>query len=100
MIELERKIIPLTDRYYYISNGFTVSEYNLMGQVTRVNTDKAEVSYSYTVNGLRKSKTVNNETTNFIWNGQNMIAEANGDDVIQNIYTYDMTGVILRNGSD
>ena len=100
MIELERKIIPLIDRYCYINNGFTVSEYNLMGQVTRVNTDKAEVQYSYNVSGLRKSKTVNSETTNFIWNGQNMIAEANGDDVIQNIYTYDMTGVILRNGSD
>ncbi|MBE5041103.1 hypothetical protein INF28_11610 [Oscillospiraceae bacterium DSM 107454] len=28
-----------------------MSEYNLMGQVTKVNTDKAEVQYSYDDNG-------------------------------------------------
>ena len=65
-----------------------------------MNTDKAEVSYSYNASGLRKSKTVNSETSNFIWNGQNMIAETGENDAIQNTYTYDMTGVILRNDSD
>ena len=46
---------------------------------------------TYNTDNLRTSKTVNRETTDFVWNGQNLAAEINGYNM--NTYTYDNTGI-------
>ena len=45
--------------------------------------------------GLRASKTINGEKTDFIWNGQNLAAESSTNGI--NTYTYDMTGIHTAN---
>ena len=51
------------------------------------------VSYTYGLDNLRKSKTVNGTTTGFIWNGSNMVAETNGS-IMRKVYFAKSSGKI------
>ena len=50
-------------------------EYNNFNQLTTVTTGDKIVSYDYYANGMRKSKTVDGDTTTHIWDGQNIAGE-------------------------
>ena len=60
----------------------------------RITESGKNVSYTYGLDNLRKTKTVNNETTGFIWNGSNMVAETNGS-TIQKIHNYTLDGIAM-----
>ena len=85
--------------YYYDANGNTISTikgiyttegtpsismtsspinlttytYDELNRLTSFTESGKNVSYTYGLDNLRKTKTVNNETTGFIWNGSNMV---------------------------
>ena len=49
-------------------------------------------SYTYGIDNLRKTKTVNGVTTGFIWNGSDMVAETDGN-IIKTIHRYSLSGI-------
>lgn len=51
-------------------------------------------SYTYGIDNLRETKTVNGAITGFIWNGSDMVAETDGNS-IQKIYSYTIDGIVL-----
>lgn len=53
-----------------------IYEYNGLNRLTSLFEDRTTASYAYNVYGLRTSKTVNGKTTKYIWDGINIIAEA------------------------
>ena len=73
-----------------------VYEYDLMGSLTGFRNGERQASYTYNAEGMRKSKTVNGETTQFWWNGSNMILEAKADGT-KNEYVYGVDGILSQN---
>ncbi len=69
--------------------------HNLRNQLTGYETADTTAGYTYGANGLRKSKTVNNTTTGFVWNGSNLAAELNGSS-ITNLYNYGVDGIATK----
>ena len=55
------------------SSAITTYTYNARGQQTGYSKGGVSASYTYLPTGLRKSKTVGFTTTNFVWDGQNMV---------------------------
>ncbi|MHB1418241.1 MAG: RCC1 domain-containing protein [Bacillota bacterium] len=73
---------------------------NKITQVNRVSDNSLVATYTYYFNGLRKSKTVNGVTTNFIWDAFGRLVREYGSDVIN--YYYDSNGQIVglnKNGA-
>ena len=58
-------------------------QYNPVGNTT---------SYTYGIDNLRKTKTVNGVTTGFIWNGSKLVAETDGN-IIKTIHRYSLSGI-------
>ena len=83
------------------SNDIESFTYNVKNQLTGYTKGSTNASYTYGANGLRKSKTVGNTTTGFIWNGQNLAAETKGG-TLKNVYSYGPDGIQYGNinGSD
>ena len=73
------------------NSGMEIYRYDAFNRMSRYYSGSSEASYAYNTDNLRTSKTVNRETTDFIWNGQNLAAEINGYNM--NTYTYDNTGI-------
>ena len=79
-------------------SGSTVSEYsyNLNNQLTGYRSGDVEAYYSYTAEGLRKAKTVNGVTTEFIWDGGNLAAERKSGEITA-LYNYGADGIVMSN---
>ena len=78
-----------------ISNAeisITHYDYDLLNRLQTVTANDENISYTYGVDNLRKTKTVNGITTGYIWNGQNMVAETDGN-IIKTIHRYSLSGI-------
>ena len=62
---------PVEDNEY-LSTYYT---YNADNQLTRISGQDISAVYTYYPNGLRKTKTVGGQTTTYIWDGDQLIAE-------------------------
>lgn len=71
--------------------------YNLQNQLTGYQSNKTTASYAYGANGLRKSKTVGNVTTKFVWDRGNVSSEQVGNDTT--VYNYGSDGIAARKTS-
>ena len=78
------------------ASGVSVYEYDLFNQLTKVVQGQKQISYTYQVDGLRQSKTVNDERTTFAWNGSDMIKEWKADGA-KNTYLYGIDGIVSKN---
>ena len=72
-----------TTRYTYDANGNQLSgngliTYDARGRQSTWTDGLTTASYTYYPTDLRKSKTVGAATTNFVWDGQNMVYEYKG----------------------
>ena len=73
-----------TKAYTYDANGNQLTgdgatyTYNARGQQTGYSKGSVTASYTYLPTGLCKSKTVGITTTNYVWDGQNMVYEYDG----------------------
>jgi RHS repeat-associated protein len=68
---------------------------NRLTEVRRVSDNSVVATYSYNYDGLRKSKTVNGQTTNFQWDAfGNLVRESNSSGEIAQYY-YDTGGKIV-----
>ena len=56
-------------------NENVVNHYNALNQLTQTLTKNYKVSFTYDAGGLRTSKTVNGETTIFVWDGDQLVME-------------------------
>ena len=72
-------------------NGLKIYNYDSFNQLTAYYDALSSASYTYNADGLRMSKTVNGNKTEFTWDGQNLAGEETGDSL--NTYTYDVTGI-------
>jgi len=66
--------------------------YNLNNQLTGYINGETEAEYGYKGDGTRKYKTVNGETTSYLWNGANLAAEITSDTT--NKYYYGADGIV------
>lgn len=57
----------------------TINHYNLLNQLTKTDTNGISSEYTYNTLGIRTSKKVNDQVTQFILDGGNVIAEINDD---------------------
>ena len=59
------------------SGGSTMKlyRYDEFNRLIKYNTDGTEAKYTYGVDNLRATKTVNGTTTSYVWNGQNLASE-------------------------
>lgn len=71
--------------------------YNLQNRLTGYQSNKTTASYAYGANGLRKSKTVGNVTTKFVWDRGNVSSEQVGNDTT--VYNYGSDGIAARKTS-
>ena len=60
---------------------YGVYGYDMYNRVISYTDGVTTASYTYDANNLRQSKTVDNVTTNHIWDGQNMVMETKGTQV-------------------
>ena len=72
-------------------NRLKIYNYDSFNQLTAYYDALSSASYTYNADGLRMSKTVNGNKTEFTWDGQNLAGEETGDSL--NTYTYDVTGI-------
>lgn len=84
-------ILANTNIYDYDANGNTITNttkktpnepdviqtrtYNLYNQVKATNTSEDMINYTYSINGMRNSKTINGIRTDFINSGGHVVAE-------------------------
>ncbi len=79
-----RKTFSLTNSGTSVMNtAYTYDKRNLL---TKVTNGSYTTSYTYDGTGLRQTKTVNGTTTTHIWDGANMVAEANGEYILKRYY--------------
>ena len=65
--------------------------YDEFNRLIKYNDDGTEAKYTYGVDNLRATKTVNGTTTSYVWNGQNLASETK--DNTTTVYYYDSLGV-------
>ena len=56
-------------------NKNAVNRYNALNQLTQTLTKNYRVSFDYDAEGLRTSKTINCETTIFVWDGDQLVID-------------------------
>lgn len=79
---------PIT--YDEIGNPLTIGEKSLSWtgrQLQSITDGDSEISYTYNGDGLRTSKTVNGETTNYYYNGSILAGQKSGDNTL--VFMYD-----------
>jgi len=59
--------------------GTEFYSYNSFNQLIRINIDNDLISYDYRPDGLRYSKTIDNDTITHLWNGSSMVADIFND---------------------
>ncbi len=67
-------------------NENVVNHYNALNQLTKTLTKNYKVSFTYDVEGLRTSKTVNGEKTVFVWDGDQLVMELGEGGKVQKRY--------------
>lgn len=83
------------------NNGNTTSrtgndmQYDIVNNLTKVN-GNFSATYTYDGLGQRRSATRNGETTKYILDGNNVIAETNSSGAVKYYYIYGPTGLISR----
>lgn len=76
--------------------NYTYNSENQLTQVKRVSDASLVAEYTYDYNGLRKSKTVNGVTTNFVWDPfGNLVREKDSSGNIIAKYYYDTAGRLV-----
>ena len=76
--------------YDEIGNPLTIGSKSLTWtgrQLQSISDDENNISYTYNGDGLRTSKTVNDETTNYYYNGSILAGQKSGDDTL--VFMYD-----------
>ena len=91
--QLSSELVPAGSEQ---ASGVSAYEYDLFNQLTKVVQGQKQISYTYQVDGLRQSKTVNDERTTFAWNGSDMIKEWKADGA-KNTYLYGIDGIVSKN---
>ena len=91
---------PIT--YDEIGNPLTIGEKSLTWtgrQLQSITDGDTEIAYTYNGDGLRTSKTVNGETTNYYYNGSILTGQKSGDDTLVFMYdnNSDIFGFIYNN---
>ena len=77
----------ITTAYTYDGNGNTLTEtagssgaatytYDVENQLTGISGDDVDAAYTYYANGLRKTKTVDDVTTTYVWDGDQLVYES------------------------
>lgn len=64
------------------NTNITINHYNLLNQLIKTDTNGTRAEYTYNSQGIRTSKTVNDETTSFILDGGNVVAEQKDNNTI------------------
>ena len=87
--------------YDEIGNPLTIGSKSLTWtgrQLQSITDDENNISYTYNGDGLRTSKTVNGETTNYYYNGLILAGQKSGDDTLVFMYdnNSDIFGVIYN----
>lgn len=115
--DLTNNTIIATDSYEYNNNTWrdiltkynnTIISSDTIGNMTAIGTatltwengillsgysdSNLSINYKYDSNGTRESKTVNNQTTDYYLDGEKIIYEARGSDILY--YLYDLSGII------
>ena len=75
--------------------GLELYRYDAFNRLSKYYSGSTEASYTYSADNLRHDKVVNNNRTEYVWNGQNLASETSGENI--NTYTYDATGVYIAN---
>ena len=66
-------------------NDNVVYRYNVLNQLSNAKTKDKNVSFTYAADGLRTSKTVNGETTVFVWDDDQIVMELSDAGKVQNV---------------
>ena len=74
--------------------GLELYRYDAFNRLSKYYSGSTEASYTYSADNLRHDKVVNNNRTEYVWNGQNLASETSGGNI--NTYTYDATGVYSK----
>ena len=80
--------------YKYDTNGNTLTSgtktftYDLKNRQSTFTDGDTTANYTYYPSGLRKNKTVNGETTNFVWDDTLMVYEFGEDETDGDKFTY------------
>ena len=72
--------------------NFTYYEYDPLNRLKKISADGQDISYTYGVNNLRKTKTVNGLTKGYVWNNSKLVAETDGN-AIDIIHNYSLDGI-------
>ncbi len=67
-------------------NENVVNHYNAKNQLVKTLTKNYKVSFTYDAEGLRTSKTVNGETTVYVWDGDQLVMELSEGGKVQKRY--------------
>ena len=89
--------ITTSTGYKYERNVY--DSFNRLTSTYNTYTGKS-ASYTYYPNDLRQSKTVDNTTTEFFWDGDNIALETDSSHNLKNIYTYGVNRIMSENASD
>ena len=81
-------------------NENVVNHYNALNQLTQTLTRNYKVSFAYDAEGLRTSKTVNEEKTIFVWDGDQLVLELSEGGKVQKRYIRGNDLVYADKGTD
>jgi len=75
-------------------------KYNGFGEMISATVGGVTTSYTYYANGTRRTKTASGETTVHMWDGDNIIADTDGDYAIKSSYVRGVRLAEYRNGNE
>ena len=81
-------------------NENVVNHYNVLNQLTKTLTKNYKVSFTYDVEGLRTSKTVNGEKTIFVWDGDQLVMELSESGKVKKRYIRGNDLIFADNGTE
>ncbi len=81
-------------------NENVVNHYNALNQLTQTLTKNYKVSFTYDAGGLRTSKTVNGETTIFVWDGDQLVMELTKSGKVKKRYIRGNDLIFADKGTD
>ena len=76
-------------------NCTTTNTYNSLNQLTEVTSNGIAASYTYNAQGIRTSRTIGDNTTEYLLDGGNVVGEVNGTTVTDYLYGANL----ISNGS-
>lgn len=73
--------------------------YDPLNRLTKAQSEGMTAEYTYGIDNMRRSKTVNGTTQKYIWDGANIVAETDGQDTVINQY-YRGIGLVASKTGD